>query len=216
MIQELFKLQKEGVKDIYTGKPAIPYLNETSFVSLLNRHRQEFHMALIVVNTFFLPHAAHHKDDPDFWLKRIFRPCNKRKDLVTFIDNVFTLFQDGDDKDLATLLLAKHSFNMRDEVNRRCANKQHRIEYEKKVEQQLLLVKRGTREGEGNSPAKNLLLCRSRTHDWVWMHSPEYSSLTLQRAKNRRKSSKKRHAVSVGEWHNTTVFANVVDCLRTT
>jgi hypothetical protein len=24
------------------------------------------------------------------------------------------------------------------------------------------------------------LFCRSRTHDWVWMHSPEYSSLTLQ------------------------------------
>lgn len=199
MIQALYKLQEKGVKDIYTGKPAIPYLNESSFVNLLKRHRQEFHMALIIVNTFFLPHVPNHKDDPDFWLRMIFRPCNKRKDLVTFVDNVFTLFRNGNDKELATELLAKHDTCMRDEVNRRCANEQHRFEYEKKVEQQLLLVKRGTRQGEFASPEKNLLFCRSRTHDWVWMHSPEYSSLTLQRAKDRRKSSKKRHAGSAGE-----------------
>ena len=118
---------------------------------------------------------------------------------MTFVDNVFTLFRNGNDKELATELLAKHDTCMRDEVNRHCANEQHRFEYEKKVEQQLLLVKRGTRQGEFASPEKNLLFCRSRTHDWVWMHSLEYSSLKLERAKDRRKSSKKRHAGSAGE-----------------
>jgi len=209
MIDQLYELQKKGVRDIYTGETAIRYLEKISLVSALNRHCQEFQIAMIIVEKFFLPHVPHHKGDIDYWLKAILFSCRRRKDLMNFFDNVFTLFQDGDDKALATELLALDSNCMRDEVSRHCANVQHRKDYEKRVETQLRAsFERGTRSNKMPDERKNVLLCRSRTHDWAWMHLPEYKLLTLKRSK--KKSSKKRHC-SLGEFSCGWVVVGLLD-----
>jgi len=94
-------IENDRLKDPYTGKPAVNFLDKNSFVQKLNGHAQEFQMALIIVKEFFLKHVDHHKGDVEHWSKEIFQSCQKRKDLVRFFINIFSLFPDGNNPKLA-------------------------------------------------------------------------------------------------------------------
>ncbi len=55
MVSSLYDMiEKDGLKDPYTGKPAINFLDRSSFVQKLNGHAQEFQMAVIIVKEFFM------------------------------------------------------------------------------------------------------------------------------------------------------------------
>jgi hypothetical protein len=68
MVQRLYSMiENDGLKDPYTGKPAVNFLDKKSFVQKLNGRAQEFQMVLIIVKEFFLKHVDHHKGDVEYW-----------------------------------------------------------------------------------------------------------------------------------------------------
>jgi hypothetical protein len=85
-------IDKDGLKDPYTGRPAINFLERDSFIEKLHGNAQEFQMAVITVMTFFMKHIIHHNDNVEFWLKEIFQPCQRCKDLLLLFNNIFPYF----------------------------------------------------------------------------------------------------------------------------
>ncbi len=165
MVSSLYDMiEKDGLKDPYTGKPAINFLDRSSFVQKLNGHAQEFQMAVIIVKEFFIKHVNHHKDDVEYWLKEIFQSCQKRKDLVMFFNNIFSLFPNGDDPKLVRELL-KHPDAMRDEACCLANAMDHKIQYSKLVETGLWTIKNKMHAGTMPSTKNHLLFARACSSD---------------------------------------------------
>jgi hypothetical protein len=97
MVSRLYNMiKKDGLRDPFTGKPAINFLNKDSFVQKLHLHAQEFQMAVIIVKEFFIKHVKHHNGNVKYWVKEMFQSCLKHKDLVKFFNNsIFSLFPKG-------------------------------------------------------------------------------------------------------------------------
>jgi len=193
-------IEKDGLKDPFTDKPAVNFLERDSFVQKLHGNAQEFQMAVILVKTFFMEHADHHKDNVEYWLKEIFRSCRKRKDLLVFYNSLFSLFSNGEDPKLAKELL-KHPDAMRDEVCRRANAIEHKIRYSKLVESGLQTMTRKTAVGTMPSATSHLLLARARARDWARSLMTEdqkilIPSSTIQ-AERKAKSSAKRNNAGV-------------------
>jgi hypothetical protein len=108
-------IKKNGLKDPNTGRPAVYFLKRDSFIQKLHGNAQEFQMAVIIVMTFFMKHVVHHNDNVEYWLKEIFQPFQRCKDLLLFYNNIFSLFPNGDDPKLMKEHL-KHPDAIRDEV----------------------------------------------------------------------------------------------------
>jgi hypothetical protein len=66
-------IEIDGLKDPFTGKPAVNFLDKDSFIQKLHLHAQEFQMAVIIVQEFFIKHVEHHNGDVEFWVKEIFQ-----------------------------------------------------------------------------------------------------------------------------------------------
>jgi hypothetical protein len=76
MIDCLYKLvDSEGIKNIYTDKPAIHFLEKKSFVSKIHQQTQEFQVAVVLTVSFFIDHISSHHGDIMFWVKRLFCQC---------------------------------------------------------------------------------------------------------------------------------------------
>ncbi len=76
IIDHLYKLvDSEGIKNIYTNKPAIRVLEKKSFVGKIHQQTQEFHVAVILTVSFFINHVNSHHGDIMFWVKRLFCQC---------------------------------------------------------------------------------------------------------------------------------------------
>jgi hypothetical protein len=135
MVGSLYKMiENDGMKDPYTGKPAVNFLDKNSFTQQkLHQHAQEFQMALIIVKEFFLEHVNHHKGNIEYWLKEIFQSCQRCKNLLRFFNNVFLLFPDGDDPKLAKELL-QHPNAMRDKASSMANDNERKIRYSDMVE----------------------------------------------------------------------------------
>jgi hypothetical protein len=97
MVNRLYNMiKKDGLRDPFTGKPAINFLNKDSFVQKLHLRAQEFQMAVIIVKEFFIKHVKHHNGNVKYWVKEMFQSCLKHKDLVKFFNNsIFSLFPKG-------------------------------------------------------------------------------------------------------------------------
>ncbi len=55
MVNRLYNMiEKDSLRDLFTGKPAINFLDKDSFVQKLHLHAQEFQMAVIIVKEFFI------------------------------------------------------------------------------------------------------------------------------------------------------------------
>jgi hypothetical protein len=73
MIDHLYKLvESEGIKNIYTDKPAIHFLEKKSFAGKIYQQTQEFQVAVILMVSFFIKHVSSHHGDIMFWVKRLF------------------------------------------------------------------------------------------------------------------------------------------------
>jgi hypothetical protein len=59
-------------------------------------------------------------------MKWIFHPCQLRNDYILFCNNVFSLFHDKGNPQLATELLTKFPDCIHNEVNHQAASKQHK------------------------------------------------------------------------------------------
>ncbi len=68
-------IENDGLKDPYTRKLAVNFLDKNSCVQKLHGHAQEFQMALIIVKEFFLKQVDHHNGNVEYWLKEIFQSC---------------------------------------------------------------------------------------------------------------------------------------------
>jgi hypothetical protein len=58
MVKRLYDfIEKQGLKDPFTGQLAINFMKETRFTSKLHHKAQEYKQCLIIVKNFFLQHA---------------------------------------------------------------------------------------------------------------------------------------------------------------
>jgi hypothetical protein len=93
MVNWLYNMiKKDGLRDLFTGKPAVNFLDKDSFIQKLHLHAQEFQMAVIIVKEFFIKHVENHNSNVEYWVKEIFQSCLKHKDLVKFFNNIFPCF----------------------------------------------------------------------------------------------------------------------------
>ncbi len=166
MVNRLYNMiKKNGLRDPFTGKPAINFLDKDSFVQKLHLHAQEFQMAVIIVKEFFIKHVEHHNGDVKYWVKEMFQSCLKHKDLVKFFNNIFSLFPKGDDPKLAKDLLNNPN-TMRDRASQLANVIEHKICYSKLVEQGLLTIKQKMRVDKKPSPMNHVLFARARASVW--------------------------------------------------
>lgn len=134
MVKRLYEfIKKQGLKDPLTGKPAVDFMKETSFMSKLHRNAQEFQQCVIIVEKFFLQHVPHHKDNVEYWVVEIFRSCRKHNDLLYMIFHIHSLFPNGDNPDLAKELL-EHPEAIRDSVFLKANALSHAILYSNMLE----------------------------------------------------------------------------------
>lgn len=195
MIEHIYKmLEDDGMKHVYTGKPAVRLLDKSSFVAKVNNHAQDLHVAVILVKHFFLDHVPDNKGNLDHWTKKLFRQCSHRKDFVHFCNNIFSLFpEEKGDADLATRLLTRHADCMKDEVARLAASEAHRSRYRDALFSTLdKNFKRGTGRSARPSPERLLVMCRCRARDSTaqYLASEERESFqSLTRGTRNRKSS---------------------------
>jgi hypothetical protein len=156
-------IETDGLKDLFTGKPAVNFLDKDSFIQKLHLHAQEFQMAVIIVQEFFIKHVEHHNGDVEFWVKEIFQSCLQHKDLVRMYNNIFSLFPNGDDPKLAKELL-ENPEAIRDQASRKANDINFKVRYSKLVETALKPIKQKTRSDKKPSAANHVLLARAR--DW--------------------------------------------------
>ena len=77
MVNEIYSVLDDNLfKHIYTGGPAIRFLTKESFISKLNQYAQDFQIGLIVIMSFFMAVTPDHRDDPEYWMKKIFASCH--------------------------------------------------------------------------------------------------------------------------------------------
>ena len=205
MIDRLYDLICDPeMNDICTGLPWIRHLDKESFKAKLHNYAQEFHFALIITETFFMPHVTTHRDDTMHWIKRIFRPCRMRKDFVMMMNACFQMFPDNGDSQLATELLTKYPDCVRDEIMRRAANKQHRTRYASAIEEAIGKAGRTSRRGAQPSKSRNLLFARCRCRDMTFPFLEDNDRLNFwsstRKVKPRKtKTGAKRKASAGGE-----------------
>jgi hypothetical protein len=166
MVNRLYNMiERDGLKDLFTGKPAVNFLDKDSFIQKLHLHAQEFQMAVIIVQEFFIKHVEHHNGNVEFWVKEIFQSCLQHKDLVRMYNNIFSLFPNGDDPKLAKELLENPNA-MRDQVSRKANDINFKVRYSKLVETALKTIKQKMRSDKKPSAANHVLLARARARDW--------------------------------------------------
>lgn len=77
MVDKLYTyVEQQGIKNIYTHKPAVRFLKKNSFIAKLHQQMQEWKVAFVIVKTFFLLHVSSQMNQLDYWVKRIFCPCH--------------------------------------------------------------------------------------------------------------------------------------------
>jgi len=159
MIDHLYELvDSEGIKDIYTYKPSIRFLEKKSFVAKIHQQTQEFQVAVILTVSFFMDHVSSHHGDIMFWVKMLFRQCRVQKDFTMFCNNVLILFDDDGDAGLAKELLGPDYLDcIRDEVSCWASGLQQRNKYEARLEERIGSLQRGTSCSVMPSPSRNLL-----------------------------------------------------------
>jgi hypothetical protein len=153
------------LKDPFTGKPAVNFLDKDSFIQKLHLHAQEFQMVVIIVQEFFIKRVEHHKGDVEFWVKEIFQSCLQHKDLVRMYNNIFSLFPNGEDPKLAKELLEQPDA-MREQASRKANDIDFKVRYSKLVETALKTIKRKMRSDKKPSAANHVLLAHARACDW--------------------------------------------------
>ncbi len=168
MIDHLYKLvDSKGIKNIYTDKPTICFLEKKSFVGKIHQQTQEFQMAVILMASFFINHVSSHHGDIIFWVKRLFCQCRVQKDLKMFCNNLLILFNDSGNAWLAKELLAKELLGpayldcIWDEVSHHASGLQQKKRYEARLEERIGSLQRGTRCIEMLSPKKKPFVCSS-------------------------------------------------------
>jgi hypothetical protein len=93
MIDHLYKLvDSKGIKNIYTDKPTIHFLEKKSFVGKIHQQTQEFQVIVILTASFFINHVSSHHGDIMFWVKRLFCQCRVQKDFTMSCNNLLILF----------------------------------------------------------------------------------------------------------------------------
>ena len=134
MVDALYKMiDDDALKHIYSGNAAVRVLDKKSLISKLNLFAQEFQMAVLIVQAFFIEHVPTNQGDLDYWVKRIMKPCITHDDLLHFFHNVWSIFEDGGNKELATSLLTNYPDSMRDKVGRQAASTEHKYQYALKL-----------------------------------------------------------------------------------
>jgi len=162
MIECLYKiLYKETEKHLYTEEDILCLLQMDSFMQKLHNFAQSFQIGMIIVKTYFLPHAPTNKGDLHFWMTTIFMDIGRTKDYALFCDNIFSLFQEkGGKPELAKSLLTEYKTCIRDQVCRLSASPEHKRKYSDFLEEKLNKVQRGTRAGQEPLADTTLLLAR--------------------------------------------------------
>jgi hypothetical protein len=157
MVDRLYNMiEKDGLKDLFTGKPAVDFLDKTaSSRSCTSMLSQEFQMAVIIVKEFFIKHVEHHNGNVEYWVKEIFQSCLKHKDLVRCFNNIFSLFPKDNDPKLTKDLL-NNPDAMRDWASQLANAIEHKTCYSKLVENGLLTIKQKTRVDQKPSPMKHV------------------------------------------------------------
>jgi hypothetical protein len=157
MVNGLYDMiEKDGLMDPFTGKPAVNFLDKDSFIQKLNLHAQEFQMAVIIVEEFFLKQVEHHHGDIEYWVKEIFQSCIKHKDLVRMFNNIFSLFPAGEDPKLAKKTL-ENTDAMRDMVSQKANSIEFKARYSELLEKALNPYSR--RQGLGQSHHVQDMFC---------------------------------------------------------
>jgi hypothetical protein len=161
MVSRLYDIiEKDGLRDPYSNLPAVNFIKRESFIQKLHLHAQEFQMALIILEECFMKHVEHHhEDDVFYWMKKIFHSCRKHADLVTLYNQLWSLFPNGDDPELAKELL-QHPDTIRDEVYRKCNSLKHKIRYASLVESGLKSIRRKSRDDKMPKSKNHLLFAQ--------------------------------------------------------
>jgi len=204
MIDHLYDLiSSEGIKNVFTGKSAVAFLEKPSFIAKIHKHTQDFQLAIIVTKSFFLDHVSSHHGNTMYWMKKLFCHCRLRKDFAMFCSDVFTLFEDGGDPALAKELLTEYLDCIRDEVSRRASSSQHKQRYTERLEEMIgSTLIRGSRTGSMPSDDRSLLFARARIRDMVFMYLSKaekeaFKSSTRKTRKGQKIKGKRN--VSVGK-----------------
>lgn len=109
MVDKVYKfLESDGFKQIYSSKAAIEVMLKSSLLAKINNQAQDLHMAVIIVEWFFLPFVPDHKTDAEHWVMIIYRHCRGRKEFVFQCHNIFSLFPNKGNKELSKKLLTDH------------------------------------------------------------------------------------------------------------
>jgi hypothetical protein len=190
MVNALYDMiEKDGLMDPFTGKPAANFLDKNSFIQKLNLHAQEFQMAVIIVKEFFPKHVKHHHGDIEYWVKEIFQSCVKHKDLVRMFNNIFSLFPNGDDPKLAKQML-ENTDAMRDMASQKANSIEFKARYSELLEKGLESIQRKPRVGTKPSRTRHVLLARCRARDWemrMQADQQDYCRIRSTTIKQRRK-----------------------------
>jgi len=124
MVYALYKaLDDQVLKSVYSKKPALRFMKESSFISKLHSHAQDLQIAVIIVENFFMPVvpqldlSAEERTLPH-QMKEIFCNCDKRKDMIEMFQHCFECFPDKGDREFAIFLLTKTPTTIRDEVKK--------------------------------------------------------------------------------------------------
>jgi hypothetical protein len=136
MAKEIYSVLNDRLlQHVYEAGAAIRFLKMESFLAKLHQYSQDYQIGLIVCNTFFMVAVPNYRDDPKYWMKKIFASCCKRNDYVTFCHNSFVIFpNDAGDPVLAKCLIMDC---VSDEVHRRASSKIHQMTYGEQVEASL-------------------------------------------------------------------------------
>lgn len=193
MVDMLYKhiIGSQGIKNVYSGKPSVRFLEKKSFISKLHQQTQEFQVAVIITKTFFIDHVSDHVGDLLFWIKTIFRQCRVRKDFTMLCNNMLMLFDDSGNPELAKLLLSPTYLDcIRDEVSRRAIGLQQKMRYEARLEEMIGKLGRATKRDVMPSKSRSLLFARARVRDMVYPFMSREEKLTFQSSTRKRKGNK--------------------------
>ena len=188
MIDCLYEtIDSEGIKNVYTGKPAVRFLGKKSFVAKIHQQTQEFQVAVIIIKSCFMKHVSSHFGDVMYWVKTIFRQCRVRKDFTMFCNNLLMLFDDAGNARLAKELLSPTYLDcIRDEVSRRASGVQQKKRYKDRLESMIGGLQHATVRSAMPSPSRSLLFAQACVRNMA------YPFLSGDKKKNFRSSTRKR------------------------
>jgi hypothetical protein len=146
MVDNLYTyIEQQQIQNIYTNKPAIHFLEKTSFISKLHQQTQELQVAFIIVKIFFMAHVSSHKGEPDYWEKRIFKQCCIWRDFILFYNGMLSLFNDDGNPALAIDLLTNFTNCIWDKVSHHAMLQDHKRHYKNHLESMIGNYKKGMR-----------------------------------------------------------------------